>query len=177
MVLLLNYRRIVNITKKSNGNLRVIDKEAGKSCNTLENPISWPSTANASPLVLSNRIQTATGTSGQTMLSIPNFGTFTVSNCNDDSGSALFSFTNTGTHTLDFGIGNGLNGTNPNPTLAPGATFDLSDGQYSTGNNTVVLGYGTGANSKIATVQLYSQNDAGVSAQTGCRFDVIATVK
>ena len=81
--------------------LRVTDP-AG-NCGAKSTALSWSQNG---AVAVGNRIQVATGTSGQTLLSVPGFGEFTVADCDDTSSTATFEFTNTSSNTIDFGVPN-----------------------------------------------------------------------
>lgn len=155
--------------KNTSGALQLTDP-AG-NCGSKFTPISWSQHA---PTVLSNRLEVATGTSGEEILAVPGFGSLTVGSCDDTYGTATLSFTNNTSNNIDFGYTDD-GGTYGLYTLAPSDSWTESN-NFVIGTKTITLGYGVGTGSKVATTQAFTQNTyPGVT--TGCTYIAQAILK
>ena len=156
-----------------NKTLRVTDP-AG-NCGSAYTALSWDQHG---ATVIGNRLEVANGSSGQTLLSVPGFGTFTVMSCDDSQGIAGYEFTNTSGTQVDVGV-NFNDGNNQTSPLAAGDEWthstDPSVDGTRPGNTSIILGQGTGSSSKVASLQIFSSNDFD-GVHTGCRFDAQATL-
>jgi hypothetical protein len=151
--------------------LRVTDP-AG-NCGANSTPLSWDQHGEAK--IYENRLQVATGTSGQQILSVPGFGDFTVTVCDDTHTHVGYKFKNTSSTLVDLGL-NITNGGQSEP-VAPGAESMIDPGTDSGyGNIPIILGQGAGSTIKTASLQIYAINDFD-GVHTGCRFDAQAVVK
>jgi hypothetical protein len=156
-----------NLTKT----LRVTDP-AG-NCGANATTLSWDQQGGAK--IYENRLQVATGTSGQQILSVPGFGDFTVTVCDDTHTHVGYKFKNTSSTLVDLGL-NITNGGQSEP-VAPGAESMIDPGTDSGyGNIPIILGQGAGSTIKTASLQIYAINDFD-GVHTGCRFDAQAVVK
>lgn len=102
---------------KINGNLRVIDAESGKTCNGLENPLSWSSSGGNTQTISNAMTVPVNGSGDQVLLNVPGYGELVVEadTCTDSSILQVH-FVNTTSSVEQFGLGS----TTYNSALNPG---------------------------------------------------------
>jgi hypothetical protein len=154
-----------NLTK-----LLVLTDPAG-SCSLGFTAIDWDQRSGVK--MVENRIQTDSGTSGQQILAVPGFGSFSVVTCDDNYSAANFKFTNTSGVPVDIGIDGGYGGLTA-PLEDDGEwAFSTSETTAGPGNMSILLARGLGAASKTASLQIFAVNDFDGN-HTGCRFSAQA---